>query len=184
MAQWQLILQAKIDRLEEQQLHDKITISNLKDRVKDMEEEGKKKRNKKFASIRIVRVHVDDREDCVCEDMFDEFRMPEHIFKEMPLNWQSFVKQQIAMEKKSQHVHCFDVKEHFESMMTLDGHDDVSDEDVEKALNTFDKMWDYGAEDENGERDYAYREENWEDGVDLSFFVYWERPNPSDKKNP
>ena len=181
------ILQAKIDRLEEQQLHDKITISNLKDRIKDMEEADKQKRNKEFPSIRIVRVLTDDREDCVCEDMLDEFRMPEHIFKEMPLNWQSFVKQQIAMEKKSEHMHCLDFGEHFERMMTLDEHDDVWDEDVEKALTTFDKMWDYGEEDENGERDYAYREENWEDGVDFSVFVYWEPPTkhtPPNKKYP
>ena len=161
------IFKAKIERLEEQKLFDQITITELKDKVNDMEKEDSGKRTHEFPVIRVVRKKIDEDGD---PDM-EEFRMPPQIFKEMPEKWQSFVKQEIAKGKKTAHMHCNDLGEHFETMMRLDEDDDVSDEDIEKALMTFDKMWDYGEEDEKGERDYAYKEDNWVDGFDVTIFV-------------
>lgn len=161
------ILKASNERLEEENLFQKIKISTLEDQIKKMEESKIEEKRAAFPRVRIVEMKVDEDGD---PDM-EEFRMPREIFKGMPDKWQSFVKNEIAKGKKTAHMHCCDLGEHFEAMMGSDEDDDVSDEDIENALMTFDKMWDYGEEDEKGERDYAYREDNWEDGFDVTFVV-------------
>ena len=72
-------------------------------------------------------------------------------------------------EKKN----TYDMGEHIERMMNEHEDEDVSEEDVEKAKEVLDKMWDYGEEDENGEVDYLYRENNWIDGFDWTLVVGW-----------
>lgn len=158
------ILKATIERLKEQNLFDTIKISTLVDQVKEMEESKIEKEKGSFPRIRIARIHDND---------LDEFRMPPHIFTEMPKKWQRFVKAEIALDKRFENTNSYDMGEHFEMMMNEHEDEDVSEEDVEKAKEVLDKMWDYGEEDENGEVDYLYRENNWIDGFDWTLVVGW-----------
>lgn len=156
------IQEATIERLKEQNLFDKIKISTLEHQVKKMKESKIEKEGRAFPRIRIAKLN---------DGVLDEFRMPPEIFTEMPTKWQMFVKQEIALGKKEENMHLDDGSEHFERMMTLDENEDVSEEDVDQALETLDKMWEYGKEDDNGEVDYLYREYNWIDGIDWSLIV-------------
>lgn len=156
------ILKATNERLKEQNLFDKIKISTLEDQVKQMQESKIEKKRGAFPRIRIAKIN---------DGVLDEFRMPPAIFKEMPKKWQMFVEQEIALGKTEENMHLDDGREHFERMMTLDENEDVSEEDVDQALETLDKMWEYGKEDEKGKVDYLYREYNWIDGIDWSLIV-------------
>ena len=155
------ILKATNERLEEQNLFHKIKISTLEDQIKKMEESKIEKAMDAFPRIRIAKMN---------DGVLDEFRMPPAIFKEMPKKWQMFVEQEIALGKTEENMHLDDGREHFERMMN-DENEDVSEEDVDQALETLDKMWEYGKEDEKGEVDYLYREYNWIDGIDWSLIV-------------
>lgn len=158
------ILKATNERLKEQNLFDKIKISTLEDQVKQMQESKIEQERGAFPTVRVVRIHDND---------LDEFRMPPHIFTEMPKKWQRFVKAEIALDKRFENTNSYDMGEHFERMMNEHEDEDVSEEDVEKAKEVLDKMWDYGEEDENGEVDYLYRENNWIDGFDWTLVVGW-----------
>ena len=127
-----------------------------------MEESKIEKEKRAFPRIRIAKLN---------DGVLDELRMPPEIFTEMPKKWQRFVEQEIALGKKEENMHLDDGSEHFERMMTLDENEDVSEEDVDQALETLDKMWEYGKENDEGEVDYLYREYNWIDGIDWSLIV-------------